>query len=277
MSGTKETREWRRIERWFKGSGPMTNVSDEAFDLLGRRLAARTRAWLTCSPLLVLSGAAYISLILRFPSSFDDAAEERWTKLYTSRALVAYALLAIATLVANHLTSRAEQRIGAALPRRTSRGAAVPLKMMLGRARLSILVATITIEGALAVPLFVLGYGWFAWSFLAAYLVACALVALGMRQASTRATVAMDPTSLAIDERLRSEDGYRATNPLTSIILAFPAVGLMNGPSPFILVWGFGGLAVLLLWSWGLQSRPWQTLGLNTLAPEFPVPVTTPR
>jgi hypothetical protein len=87
----------------------------------------------------------------------------------------------------------------------------------------------------------------------------------------------MDPTSLAIDERFRSEDSYRATNPLNSMIFAFPAMGLMNGPAPFILVWGLGGLTVLLLWSWGLQSRPWQALGLNTLTPGFPVPVTTPR
>jgi hypothetical protein len=257
MGGTKDSRERRRVERWFKFTGPMAGVSDEAFDLLGRRLTARTRARLMCSPLVVLAAAFFISILFEFPSSFDDAAQERWSKLYASRALAAYALLAIATLVANHLTSRAEQRIGAALPRRSTRGDKVSLSMMLGRARLSIVVATITIEGALLVPLFVLGY-WFAWGFLAAYVVACALVALGVRQAATRATVAMDPTSLAIDERLRSNDSFQAANPLSLIIMAFPVVGLQGGPSGFILVWGVAGALILVVMSLGVHFQPWR-------------------
>jgi hypothetical protein len=257
MGGTKETRDWRRIERWFKSAGPMANVSNEAFDLLGLRLAARFRARLVASPLFVLAAAIFVSILFDFPSSFDDAAQERWSKVFASRALAAYALLAIATLVASHLTSRAERRIGAALARRSSRGDKVSLPMMLGRVRLSILVATITIEGALVVPLFVLGYGWFAWGFLAAYLGACALTALGVRQAATRTTIAMDPTSLAIDERLRSIDSFHAANPLSSIILAFPAVGLHAGPSGFILVWGFAGAFILVLMSLGMRSHPW--------------------
>jgi hypothetical protein len=258
MQGTKQERERRRIERWFKRTGPMVNVSDEAFDLLGRRLSARTRAGLTCSPLVLLACAVYASALFEFPSTFSDAAQERWSKVFAGRTLITFALLAICWLLTNRLTSRAEQWIGVSLPRRTSRGSAVPLRSMLGRARMSILVATITLEAALLVPLFALGYGWFAWWFLAAYLGALALTTLGLRQASTRATVAMDPSSLAIDERLRSDDSFRATNPLSSLIVAFPALGLSGGPSGFILVWGFAGAIILLMNSLGIYIHPWQ-------------------
>jgi hypothetical protein len=274
MGGTKEARDWRRIERWFKHNGAMANVSDEAFDLLGLRLRARNRALLRCAPLFLVAAA-----ILFWPGGYhyDEAGSPAFNRTFATRSLIAYAVLACAALLINVLTTRANRRIAETLPRRTSRGTAVSLKLLLGTVRLTYLAVAVGIEGALAVVLLVEKIEWVAWIFLVAYVVACSLVALGVRQAATRPTVAVDPTSLAIDERMRSEEAFGALSPLFALIIAFPGGIAQSGPVWLSLLWFAACVPVLLLSTWAGLTRPWQSGRLTPWIPNVPVPSRSGR
>jgi hypothetical protein len=266
--GDTYVRDINRVKRWFKHTGDMPYVPAEAFDLLNRRLAARARSLLICSPLLAAAVALYMPVLF----TFGGADTDRWGRTFAARALPAFALLTIAFLLANRITVRAERRIGQELPSRATRATAVSLRTMLGRYRTLTLLITITVEVALMAPLLTLQTAWFAWAYVTAFAAAVALSAFGVKQAATRPTLAMDPVSLAIDERLRSNDAYQATAPLTLLITAFPAVNIQHGPGWLILVWGASGSVILLLRAFGTQNHPWQTESSNRLRPTLPHP-----
>jgi hypothetical protein len=172
--------------------------------------------------------------------------------------LVAYLLVsALAVLIYGRISS-AERGIGRTLPQRVSRGTAVNVPTMLGWARTTCLVTTVTAEAGLAVALLSVGTGWVPWTYLAAFTVTCGFVAVGVRQSATRATIAVDAFSLTIDERLRSEDAFAATGPLYVWMFAFPFETVARTGRPWLdLLWLGVFVGVSALRVWGAARRPW--------------------
>ena len=258
----------RRAERWIVRSGGLTYMTPEAFGLLVRRLADRHRTRVRCIPLLVLAVVVYLPL----GTSFHRLGTSSWDKTFSARSLAAFAILALTGLVLNGLSSRAERRLARTLPHRASRGTALSLRMMLGLPRMTFLIVAAVVEASLAVALLVRHTGWLTWRYPAAYLVACALVAFGLRQAATRATIAADPVSLAIDERLRSEQAFSATSPLLLLMFAFPASVTGNAAGSLGVVWALAGMAIIPLWIWANFCRPWRSAPSEPWSPAVPVP-----
>jgi hypothetical protein len=131
---------------------------------------------------------------------------------------------------------------------------------MLGRARMTFLVVALTLEAGFAVTLLAVGHGWLAWAFPLTFAVACGFVVAGVRQAATRATVATDPVSLTIDERLRSQDTFSATLPLLFLVGVLIAgnTGTTYGPGWLDDAALLGGLLILALRPWSEISGPGQ-------------------
>jgi hypothetical protein len=244
MNGTKDERDRRRAQRWLTQSGGLSGLSPAAFDLLTRRLAARYRARWQCAPLFVLAGVV-------LASTFVDGhalGTGGWGRSFAARALTAYAVLSVETLLADALTRWAERGIAQTLPSRVSRGTAVPVAMMLGRRRTAFVLAALGLEAMLAVIVLVMRPGWLEWTYLAAFLAASWLVAVGVRQAAARATIAVDALSLAIDERLRSDEAFQATGPLLLLLAAFPSsLAFDNGTTSLGLVWAAATVIILVL------------------------------
>jgi hypothetical protein len=172
--------------------------------------------------------------------------------------LAAYAAFAVAIVLRDQLNNRAERRIGAKLQHRASRSTAVSIPTMLGTARMTFLVAALTLEAGFAVTLLAIGHGWLAWAFPLAFAVACGFVVVGARHAATRATVAIDPVSLTVDERLRSQDAFSATLPLLFLVGVLIAGNTRSAYGPGWLDDAalLGGWVILALRLWGEISGP---------------------
>jgi hypothetical protein len=254
MHGTKVDRDRRRAERWIARTGGMASVPEAALDLLARRLAARYRVLLRWTPLLLLPIGVTGVVVVRGFGTAGSRAEVRWV-------LAAYALVAVLMVLISDRISRAERGIGRTLPHRVTRGTAVDVRTMLGWARTTCLAATLTAEAGLAVVLLWAGTGWLLWTYLAAFTVACGLVAVGVKQSATRATIAVDLFSLTIDERMRSEDAFAATGPLYIWMFAFPFETVAGADRAWlVLLWGGVFMGVSLLRAWGAARRPWRSM-----------------
>jgi hypothetical protein len=257
MGGTKSERAARRATRWLKQTGGMAYVSPEAFELLSGRLAIRIRSLWQITPLLVLAFGETIAVLVIATGWDADDHEQR----FAAELLPGYVLLVLALLLAKALAGRAERRLGQTLERRISRGTAVPLRTMLGRARMTNLIASSVLQLGLAVVLLVATSGWFRWLYLATVLIAYALTAFGIRQATARPTLALDPSSLAIDERLRGEDAFQAAYPLYLLsYMLFQGAAAANTPSWLFPLTFAVATATLGLWFWAANSRPWKAL-----------------
>jgi hypothetical protein len=226
-----------------------------------------------CAPLFVIAFAFFASLLF----NAHDLGSPGWGRIFASRAFATYTLISLAGLLMNRLVHRSEVHIGRTLPSRATRTEAVSLRMMLGRVRLGFILVAVTVEGAMAVILLVVGEGWFGWSFLGAYSVTCLLVAIGVRQAASRPAVAMDPVSLAIDERLRSEDALNSIIPLESIIFAFPSSSIPSHTPWLDLVWLISLGAVLGVGLIAKYRKPWNSVRLDEWAPGNPIPYHVTR
>lgn len=254
MGSTNDERDRRRAEKWLTRSGGFLYLPREAFDLLTRRLAASHRARIKCLPLFLLGVLILLSLAFE-TGSLGSAA---WARTFAWRMLATYAVLAVAILLAQSLTSRAERLIGQTLPSRTTRGTAISVRIMLGKTRLAYLVVAIVVQAALAVTLLAVHPDRLAWTFLSAFIVNCGFVALGLRQAATRATIALDQMSLAIDERLRAEEAFSSFGWLSGLLIAFPTGISQGGPAWLHLVW-LGALAIIYPGQIAAAaSKPWK-------------------
>jgi hypothetical protein len=253
MQGTKDDRDRRRAERWISRTGGLASVSEAAMDLLARRLAARRRVALRWMPLaLVPIGIAGVAVV-RGLSPASSSSDVGWV-------FAAYALVLVWGVLIYGRISSAERGIGRTLPQRVSRGTAVDIRTMLGWARAVCLVTTVTAEAGLAVVLLWAATGWLPWIYAAAFTMAAGFVAVGVKQSATRATIAVDPFSLTIDERLRSEDAFDATGPLYIWMWAFPFETVARAGRPWLdLLWLGVFVGTSLLRVWGAQSRPWRS------------------
>jgi hypothetical protein len=254
MQGTNEARDRRRAERWVDRTGGLPYVPPAAFDLLIRRLAARRQVAVRCIPYYVAALAVMVSVGFSHAPGADGLG-----RAFAVRALIAYAILAFAQVRFHRLADGADRQIAQPLPHRVSRGTAVSRSTILGTARLRIVALAVVVEASLAVVLLLLGDGWLAWTYLVALAATCWFVAARTQRVAARATVAVDPYSLTIDERLRSEDVYNATGLLFLLLYAFPAEAVAgHGHAWLFPVWSVAAIGLQMLWVIGLTSHPWR-------------------
>jgi hypothetical protein len=259
MAATYSDNDYQRAARWVEKSGGLVYVPPAAFDLLIRRLHARYRALWQCAPIFAIAVSA---LIGGAAATMGDA---DWSKGVAPWSLVALGLIDVGAVVAAVLIARADHAIGRTLPNRVSRGTAVSTLTMLGRARATFVVVALAVDAALTVMTFVVQPGWIAWTFLVGCVIPALCVCASIRRAATRATVAVDPMSLTIDERLRSEDAFRSSGLLYLFMVSLSTSPDLNDKLEQARIIGYVILGAL--WAWAVWRQPWST----TPAPVTPV------
>jgi hypothetical protein len=81
---------------------------------------------------------------------------------------------------------------------------------------------------------------------------------LGIRQTLSAPTLAVDPFSLAIDERLRAEAAFSAISPMAMLIFAFPSALLLeSSPEWLSRPWTFCSMGLIGLWVVATLRTPW--------------------
>lgn len=204
-------RDVRRAVRWLERSGGLLPVTREVGDLLARRLAARHRIVLRVLPLVVLAGV--ITLVGTWsdvPTGEDPAAG---TGIPGDRrpeeSLPLLGLFAVASgarLVLELLVAAADRRIARSLPHVVRREHRAPTWVVLGRVQAGALALGVGLTGVSIAVVWASRPTWPAAtvSVLALLAVGCCL--LSVQVVVRRPAVAVDGVSLAVDERLRTEE-----------------------------------------------------------------------
>lgn len=144
------------------------------------------------------------------------------------------------------------------LVHRVTRSEAVPLSTVLGWVRYAFLVVAVAVQAALAVAILVAQIQWLSWAYPIAFLISAGLTGVGIRQALDAPTIAVDPYSLAIDERLRAEAAFSAISPMALLNFGFPSA-LLVGSSPAWLSgpWTICSIGLIGLWVIATVRTPW--------------------
>jgi hypothetical protein len=191
--------------------------------------------------------------------SLTEDQDDDWGRRRAVRFVLAIGLIAGGNLLSLELGGRAELRIARTLPVRVSRPGRLPLRTMFGRLRGVVLIIALAVEVALTAVLIEVGPGWLARVYGAGLGFAVAFVGLGIFRATIRPTIAVDDVSLAIDERLRSEDAFTPTAMLYLLLIAIPASGLLGTlPGWLVGLWIASTLLIQLLFTWAQAKPPWR-------------------
>jgi hypothetical protein len=259
MAGTKDERDVRRGERWLNHNVGYNQVSPETFGLLVHRLAARRQALLCFVPFVAAGAVIVATTTTAIEGAGNDHAS--WARLIAERALAAFAVVLIGWAVFDIVMIRAERGLAMPLPYRMSRATAVSLREMLGTSRTTFLIAALLADAGFAAVLLSLRANGLEWFYLGGFAVGCGFVAVGVWRAATRATVALDQVSLAIDERLRSSDAVLAVVPLYLLLLAFlpAALNVSDARSWLGPLWVVVAIVVSILYLWAANAGPGQT------------------
>lgn len=257
----------QRAQQWLDRTGGLPAVPAVAGDLLTRRLAERRRLgrrW-------VLPAGAVAALLLLWTlvdTLVSGPTDHRAWQHFAYRYVGVIAVLGLARLGVLGSVARAERRLAAGLPERVSRGRQVPLREVLGPARWRYLLVALGLEAAGAVALVLVDGGWLAALYVPLLVGVLVLVAVGVRLAVDRPTVAVDAVSLAVDERLRSEEVLLAVAPLSLVVFAFPPVLVAQAPAAWLaLPWGVCGIGLAVLWAVVQARQPWTSPGRGPSAP----------
>lgn len=268
----RQGRRARRAERWLRRSKGFWEVSPAAVELLAARLEARQRGvvrWVVLPLVALLIAPVWLMATVDVPDS--SAGLEALRAMHRTFGWMALALavgLSLVLLAATERVRRSELRIGAGLQPRVARAKQVPWWVMLGRGAVALCVLGVPLQIAVAVASVAAGAGQFAWGYAAAVVVVAALAGAGVQRVTDRPTLAVDADSLAIDDRLRTEDSVRCLACIPQLV--FPVVWfpmLDVGAGWLFPLWMGVAVAVWGLWLWAISSRPWK----NT-PPPYPHP-----
>jgi hypothetical protein len=246
-----------RIDRWLAVyASDLEPLGEDARALVRRRLAARRRA---SRPAVILGVAALVVLIATAVRTLSAGDAQLAAHDWVSWDLVAITLLEAGFLSRPFLVRRAEARIATGLSHRVARGEHVRLAVVVGRAWIVAGVGSAGLGVAWAGALLALVRG----GAVTAVWVACVVGAitvggLTLRQAMNRPAIAVDPVSLAIDERLRAEEALAVTQPLFLVWIVLPPAifGLPGLPFWLAKTLAVCMLVVMLLFLWSnLQHR----------------------
>jgi len=258
MNETQIRRDGRRADRWLdRFGGGLPPLDPAAHGLLAARLRARRRAALLCSPLLAVVAVLLLSTLAGL---FQDVDLTVWAHDFAVRYLLAIVLLMVTMLAADHLWQQADRRLVGDLTRRVTRGRRVAIREMLGPRATRATALTVAFQTGLGVLVAATDHGgWLTRAYVGGLVATTALTGVRLHLISARPTVAGDPASLAVDERLRANDGVAAASTLGLITLAFgPGMeGVAPPHSALRFAWLFGYLAVQVLWMFATVQPRW--------------------
>jgi hypothetical protein len=177
---------------------------------------------------------------------------------------------------AHHMrnVAREERTLGVRLPRRASRSADVPIWRLVGRIRSVFILVIVVQQATLDISLLWAHLGAQAWVYAIASVFAGSLAIVTLRRVAARPVVAVDPSSLAIDDRLRAIDAFGAAC-WVCMPAGFSNILIFHGHIPqWIVLEGLTGFLLAALvrlpvekampWRSAPPSRPpAPSLGLN--------------
>ena len=260
MSATPKSFPTTRTERQIQRLGiPVWMLTPAAVALFARRCRARLLvSWV----LMVPAVAVVVALLYR-----QQLEDTRTAALdyYGFRTGLPIALFGLAVLVLAETRRRLDRRIAARLPTRVSRAERVPVLTVLGRVRAAYLIAAIVLDTALGGALFMPGHPYlyaYRWGFVVSLLCCIASTGLGVAREVRRPAIAVDPVSLTIDERMRSQEAFTAAAPLMILgnLAGYGVMPLENSgrwSDFFVAV----PLLSLALWLIAQQFTPWPKPG----------------
>jgi hypothetical protein len=177
-----------------------------------------------------------------------------------------YALIIGGFVVIGYATRRAEHRMADTLSVRVTHSAAISLRDTLGRFRFAYLVVNVLLPAAVGVVFSVANPGLLSSVTLLSVLSAIAISVTGMLHEVRRPAIAVDASSLQLDERLRSDAVYSDSQLASSALpLLLPAVMAEAGTGHILILLGAAWVGLLLLQVLGEQSPPWNPLTLSRL------------
>jgi hypothetical protein len=252
----------------------MPGLSPAAWALLVARLRCRTRAVKTVILALVVTVAGSVAIAVWL---WSMRSWPGWVRSPGTTTAIGFGLLDLLMLGARELAARAENALAVTLPHRVGRAQAVPLRVILGPVRKVFLLTSLTLAAVLVVAIPFAHADRYAWTYAFVFAGAMAAVLIQIRRSLTRATIAIDATSLAIDERLRAQEVLTAMMPLSAMF--YVPMGLSTWPLPstwFLLLWAFSTAATMGLWVWAAAQPPWQSSPriAQTAVPPEPSPVS---
>ena len=212
--------------------------------------------WLTVLPvlaLLVVEGQRSLT----FPENPTDSA----VHAYALRTGVATAIVGLLVVGLAEAQRAADRRIAKTLPLRFSRPEHVPWLIIVGRVRALFLLVALTGQAAVVVALFLAPaakFGAYRYGVLIAFVGCTAAAVLGVTRQVRRPSVAVDAASLAIDERLRSQDAFLAVWPLMYLAIE-SSTGLNTFNPPAWLFFMSTAITVLSFatYIWAQSVSPW--------------------
>jgi hypothetical protein len=205
----------RAANNWLRQFGRDLYPSQPAYQLLVRRFGLRDRIFYLTWPILALAGIALVWAASSFPS--DQAGAER----YALRYCAVFGLIGVWQLGIDELSRRGDRAIVAALPHRVSRGRRVSPRTVVGNWPSALLVGLFVAHAGVAAGFLFVAPGLIAWIYLGAFVEVWAFVILGAARAITRPTLAVDGHSLAIDERLRTQESVGSVATFGTIVGGF--------------------------------------------------------
>jgi hypothetical protein len=270
MRGDKAVRDVRRLDRWMSVSmqaGDDVTLSFDAATLMFDRLDARRCAARWCLPALivglVVAWAAdfgpYGSTCTNCTAYYDGHATQEVLRLSLRHDLIdaVGVILVLGSLVVwGFLVQRLEQRVARTLLRRTSSTSRHTILSVLRPAGVGFAVLLIGYDATGTVDLFRVGDGSGAWVLLTSFLVCLALAGLALARIASRAAIAIDPTTLSLDERLRSAEAMFALTSLMGIGYLYSDLSSASNATDALSNFHMaGGLAVVLYAICRIQRR----------------------
>lgn len=255
-----------RAVRWLRRSGGLEAASREARDLLAARLAIRHRITRWAMAVMVIPGVALLVELARAVTSASTA------DLVPELPLVflgSFCWFAVVSVVQRLREVAADRTVAAGLSRRVEREQAAPLAVVLGGAQVASMWVGATSVVVFDVLLWAYRPFWLAAAVTAAHVVVGVSAVWALALVLRRRAVAVDGYSLAIDERLRSEEASEwGARPFALMLLVTQVqfagqAGDVHGAAPLpdwwflLLVLAF--VAVVVLGLVADSRTPWQS------------------
>lgn len=250
----------RWTQRWLEQNGHGLQALDaRTFELLRRRLAARRRALLAVGVAAVVAVGAVVWLATITIATRGDDGATPWSA--TAGWLLAAPVVAMVVggALQSVVEARSDREIAATLPGRLARSERVRIAEVAGRRVVVSGAVTTVVAAVLTGVTWAAAPGWPAVTVTATTVLAALGAGARIWWALDRPTVACDPVTLTLDERIRRADVVQGAQLLVvSIImvqLVRPFVLSPATPEALALAW-FGVLPAVMVVQFVLTLPP---------------------
>lgn len=267
MRATKRLTPEQYTDRWLQRHGAdLGPLSASTKDLLTNRLTARRHHLWIVLPIYLLTAVLCLFVTLYTPVRDTLSHLTDWGRgPIPGYAIAAFQISGLLTIIAvlwkQELDRQADRRLGAQLTHRITRGHTVSLRTVLGRRGRSFINAALIMNSMLVVALMASAHGWTPVFHFAAFAVVGLLAILSIRRALSRPTLAVDQTSIVLDERLRYVEVLNGA----AIMVAFVALDspvLSDALHPLLaLLFSPIALVMVIMYYMAMGANSWQESG----------------